>query len=184
MATPEPPPAGRIDIAELRLAPGDVVVRELQVTAPSYRQSGTTFRTHAEEVAAEVQVAAYDGGYDLSLRVDVELHGPCARCLGDATVPIGITTREIHEPAADDDELRCGFVDARLHLDAAAWLQSAVALEFPQRVLCSDSCTGLCPQCGRQRDDGDCGCVPPETGSRWEKLRELRFDDDAGDAGE
>ena len=39
--------------------------------------------------------------------------------------------------------------------------------------LCADDCQGLCAQCGRNLNEGDCDCVRDETDSRWGPLKEL-----------
>jgi len=39
--------------------------------------------------------------------------------------------------------------------------------------LCMEDCAGLCPQCGANRNEGDCGCVAPRD-PRWANLDVLR----------
>jgi uncharacterized protein len=46
-------------------------------------------------------------------------------------------------------------------------------LELPMAPLCRDDCAGLCPQCGANRNEGDCGCVAPRD-PRWANLDVLR----------
>ena len=48
-----------------------------------------------------------------------------------------------------------------------------VLLTLPMRVVCSEDCAGLCPNCGGNRNiDGACSCEP-EIDPRWEALRGL-----------
>ena len=36
-----------------------------------------------------------------------------------------------------------------------------VVLNLPSKVLCKDDCKGLCPQCGKNLNDGPCDCKEP-----------------------
>lgn len=56
-----------------------------------------------------------------------------------------------------------------LDLMPAVWEQ--VALAVPEYVLCVPECRGLCPQCGRNRNEAECGCTKPEVDDRWAALR-------------
>ena len=49
--------------------------------------------------------------------------------------------------------------DLVLDLDALA--EEDVVLNLPSKVLCKDDCKGLCPQCGKNLNDGPCDCKEP-----------------------
>ena len=48
----------------------------------------------------------------------------------------------------------------KLDLDELA--SSNIILNLPMKHLCSKSCKGLCSVCGKNLNDGDCGCVKGE----------------------
>jgi uncharacterized protein len=52
-------------------------------------------------------------------------------------------------------------------------VRDAIVLELPMAPLCRDDCRGLCPQCGADRNEADCGCVAPAD-PRWANLDVLR----------
>ncbi len=58
-------------------------------------------------------------------------------------------------------------------IDLGPLVRDAVVLELPMAPLCRDDCAGLCPQCGANRNEGDCGCVAPRD-PRWANLDVLR----------
>ena len=59
-------------------------------------------------------------------------------------------------------------------LDVSADVREDVLLEIPGFPLCDVGCKGLCAQCGRNWNEGPCGCVPPERGpSPWSALDAL-----------
>ncbi len=62
----------------------------------------------------------------------------------------------------DEDDPVGGVVDNVLYPDEL--LQDEIFLNLPTKVLCRDDCKGLCPVCGRDLNEGDCGCVK-STGS-------------------
>ena len=47
-------------------------------------------------------------------------------------------------------------------LDLTDDIREELLLELPGYPLCRPDCKGLCPQCGRDLNEGDCGCAPPE----------------------
>ncbi|MBP5674668.1 MAG: DUF177 domain-containing protein [Victivallales bacterium] len=63
-----------------------------------------------------------------------------------------------------------------------------ILLVFPQSCLCSEDCRGLCPVCGANLNDGDCGCEIPEDDESeadetagdgpnpWDALDKLKLD--------
>ena len=83
----------------------------------------------------------------------------------------------VHERFADaplagaSDEELYPIVDETIDLGPLA--RDAVVLELPMAPLCREDCAGLCPQCGANRNEGDCGCVAPRD-PRWANLDVLR----------
>ncbi|MCL1889642.1 MAG: DUF177 domain-containing protein [Desulfovibrionaceae bacterium] len=54
-----------------------------------------------------------------------------------------------------------------------AWEEFAQAL--PQFPLCREDCSGLCPGCGQNLNQGPCGCKTEYADPRLEKLRGLKL---------
>ncbi|HSJ06987.1 MAG TPA: DUF177 domain-containing protein [Longimicrobiales bacterium] len=59
-------------------------------------------------------------------------------------------------------------------LDLAVALLEHIQLAVPQYVICSESCRGFCPRCGRNLNQASCECVVEEEDPRWAALRRLR----------
>ncbi len=65
-------------------------------------------------------------------------------------------------------------------LDLSEDVREDVLLEIPGYPVCRPDCKGLCPQCGGNRNEVDCGCVPPELSgdaSPWSALDQLKWGD-------
>ncbi len=56
-------------------------------------------------------------------------------------------------------------------VDLTAAVREQVLLQVPQFALCSEECSGLCPQCGTDLNDGACECVPERAPSPWDALK-------------
>jgi uncharacterized protein len=58
-------------------------------------------------------------------------------------------------------------------IDLGPLVRDAIVLELPMAPLCREDCRGLCPQCGADRNEGDCSCAAPKD-PRWANLDVLR----------
>jgi uncharacterized protein len=60
------------------------------------------------------------------------------------------------------------------HLDLVPLARDAILLNLPLAPLCREDCVGLCPICGADLADGDCGCEEDSGDPRWAALDALR----------
>lgn len=164
----------RFPLRRLRLRPGESHEDAVSIELEPFSLAGQRYLPVPQEVEAALAIAQATTGLDLRLAFDVRLHGPCMRCLADASLDLHVEAREYH--AADpgeDDELRSEYVvDDGLEL--SAWARDAVATALPDQILHDPNCRGLCPVCGRdlnvephEHDD-----VVPDP--RWATLEALR----------
>jgi len=76
------------------------------------------------------------------------------------------------ELGLEKDDLDVAFLDGD-KLDLAELAAEQILLALPMRVVCNESCAGLCPRCGANRNrDGACTCEP-EVDPRWHALADL-----------
>jgi DUF177 domain-containing protein len=126
------------------------------------------------EAEAEVTLRPFEGGIDVEGTVTAPWEGVCSRCAEPVSGDLHI---HVHERFADDSLART--TDDDLYpivddtLDLTPLVRDALVLELPMAPLCRPDCAGLCPQCGANRNDGDCGCVAPRD-PRWANLDVLR----------
>jgi uncharacterized protein len=59
-------------------------------------------------------------------------------------------------------------------IDIADDVRQSVLLAVPLKLLCKESCKGLCPSCGQNLNEGSCSCREELTDSRWDQLRKLQ----------
>lgn len=61
--------------------------------------------------------------------------------------------------------------DYTLELDEV--VVSDILLNLPSKFLCGDDCKGICPECGKNLNRGQCGCDKNQIDSRLEILKQL-----------
>src|SRR4051794_25749053 len=101
---------------------------------------------------------------DFSTEVELK----CARCIEPVVQalsseydllyrPAGTVTRE-EEVAINEADTEIGYYSGEgLLLEDA--LKEQILLSVPIRVLCNEDCSGLCPQCGQNRNTSPCDCA-------------------------
>lgn len=63
-------------------------------------------------------------------------------------------------------------------LDLTADVREDIFLALPPYPLCSESCKGLCPHCGKNLNEGPCDChEEPEPNEIWAVLNKLHIPD-------
>jgi uncharacterized protein len=105
----------------------------------------------------------------------------CDRC-GEPvrqTLQGQVKTLFIHGPTTGDseatDEVRF-ITPENQTIDVQQDAVDALLLAVPVKVLCRESCKGLCPSCGRNLNEGSCSCRPEAPDSHWDALKKMRFD--------
>ncbi|MGH9601580.1 MAG: YceD family protein [Terriglobales bacterium] len=115
----------------------------------------------------------------LSTRVEVR----CARCLEPVTRAIESAFDLLYRPLGADAgkaeasinqaETEIGYYQGEgLLLEDV--LREQVLLAAPVKALCREDCKGLCPVCGRNRNQENCQCAEQAPDPRWEALKGIR----------
>lgn len=109
----------------------------------------------------------------LSVLCDCEYTAPCDRCGEETvkhyTVPIDrILVGEIENDENDEIILLQDY-----KLDLYELVYTEVVMAMPSKHLCREDCKGLCFKCGKNLNDGPCGCATKEVDPRLEALLEL-----------
>ncbi len=112
-------------------------------------------------------------------RARLALTAKCSRCLDsvhlgiDAPVEVTLFPRGKEPSPAPDGELSGEHVGvaiyAKKEIDLSGILRDEVFLELPMNPICNEECSGLCPNCGSNLNEGDCDCEP-QVDERLEEL--------------
>ena len=156
------------------LLPGqiDFSGEEIEQVSPLHAAGSAELLAHSE---GEVRV---QGHYA------VEMAAQCDRCLGRARFPLDVRFDLFYRPvsviardeevAIDEGEAEIGFYeDGGMELEDI--LREQVLLALPMQRVCSDLCKGICPVCGRNRNETACDCKMETVDDRWGALRNLEL---------
>ena len=108
------------------------------------------------------------GGNNISVTADITsvISVECRRCVTPFEIDIATTLDlffSFKDDTSEEDEADERYYDGET-LDISEDVRQAVLLEVPMWPLCSESCEGLCLQCGTELNTGVCTCeVADET---------------------
>lgn len=129
-----------------------------------------------EPIAVEVFVHNRAGIVLLELNVRFEYQYLCDRC----STPAKKTFDKHYEhilvlqlsPESGDDYIEAP--EYRIELDDI--VRDDILLDLPSKFLCREDCKGLCSVCGKNLNEGACGCSKKETDPRLAILQQLLSD--------
>lgn len=134
------------------------------------------------KVAGSAELAGATQEIRIRGRFQVRMEAECDRCLEAAGFDLDsefdlfyrpeTSLRPEEEVHLDDGEIQIGFY-AGEGLRLRDVLCEQVLLALPMQRVCSQSCKGLCPQCGGNRNRHQCACRPEPASDRWAALKEL-----------
>jgi uncharacterized protein len=116
-------------------------------------------------------------------RVEATLETECDRCLGRAVFEINAPFDLFYKPvesmaeaedevAIDEGEAEMGFYQLP-GLVLEDILREQVLLQLPMQRVCAESCKGICPLCGANRNETECHCEAHPGDDRWANLKEI-----------
>ena len=152
---------------------------------PSLREYAMDCRI-AEPVAVHALILPQDSGCLIRGNMKGLVLLPCDRCAEDTAFRIDQDFDEYEEyalPAGGEEDAEGVFPsesavfseDGALFLNLASLLWEEFSLALPAKPLCRTDCKGLCPVCGRNLNQGPCGCPREEGDPRLSALRQLKM---------
>lgn len=127
------------------------------------------------------EIRFVDPGYLLTATYSYQQTLTCQRCLEPLTEPVkqdmqllllpGSPSYEPGEHALAAEDLGVVEVDEDEDLDLRSLLIEQIQLNVPMKPLCRAACKGICPNCGKDLNQGDCDCEKVEIDPRWEALK-------------
>ena len=95
----------------------------------------------------------------------------CRRCLTSVRADIEASVEALFtdDPDALDDPSVYPLDQRSTGIDLRTAVREELILAAPAFPLCREDCRGLCPQCGKDLNEGSCNCTP-EPDTRWGPL--------------
>ena len=102
---------------------------------------------------------------------------PCDRCLEEVSVEIPLEIERKLDMKLTDEE-RVNDLDESsyltgMDLDVDQLVYLEVLMSWPLKVLCREDCKGLCLKCGKNLNEGECGCDRASLDPRMSAIRDI-----------
>jgi len=119
----------------------------------------------AGPVRCELYVQLVSGSLLVRGTVSAEVSAHCARC-----------TQIFSTTVADSGFLRdYSGIHGTEEVDITEEIREAVMLNLPHFPLCAERCRGLCAHCGKNLNEGLCGCAEAGGDGAWNALDNLKL---------
>lgn len=113
------------------------------------------------------------GVVSLNLLIEYTFAAPCDRCGIDTVHNHTVTVDKLLATAIERQESDTIITVPDMKFDVDEFVYSEVILDLPSKHLCKDDCKGICFKCGKNLNEGNCGCDTREVDPRLAKLLEL-----------
>jgi len=154
-------------------APGELDFQddEIRQAGPLHAQGTAEFLANTE---GEVRI---QGKFDVLMETD------CDRCLGRAQFPLEASLDLFYRPVSyiareaeveiDEGEAELGFYQGG-GIELEDILREQILLLMPMQRICREDCKGICPACGKNRNETPCDCKTEHPDDRWGALEHLK----------
>ena len=128
----------------------------------------------SEPVEASGVVRNTAGVLMMTGTVHTTIHGACDRCASDfdSYVEFPINVVLVTELSNEDNEDEGVFPLEADSADLEEIVRTVFVLNMDSKLLCKPDCKGLCCRCGKDLNDGPCGCQK-EIDPRFAALQQL-----------
>ena len=128
----------------------------------------------SEPVVAQGVVRNTAGVLLMKGNVATTIHGICDRCAAefDRFIDFPIDVVLVTELSNEENEDEWVFPLEGDSADLDDIVRTVFVLNLDSKLLCKDDCKGLCHRCGKNLNDGPCGCRK-EPDPRFAALRQL-----------
>lgn len=115
--------------------------------------------------------ANHAGVVMIELTASYSVCAPCDRCAVEVhreeKLPLSYVVVQNVEGEDTED-----FVVAKdMKVDIEALVRDDIILRFPMKFLCKPDCKGICPKCGKNLNEGVCGCEIRSADPRLDALK-------------
>ena len=161
-----------LDLTKIMDSPGATVSFSTSVDLRDLRY-GNCFPVD-EPVEAEGSVRNTAGVLVMTGNIHTTIHGVCDRCASDFAqdVEFPIDVVLVTELSNEENEDEWVFPLEGDSADLEDIVRTVFVLNMDSKLLCKPDCKGMCCRCGKNLNDGPCGCQK-ELDPRFAALRQL-----------
>ncbi|MBE5969099.1 MAG: DUF177 domain-containing protein [Lachnospiraceae bacterium] len=158
-----------IDLSELLLHKKSDQKFDAAIEMESYELSGSTYPFKKKDALDLTISALSDSKIYIECNINVTLIMPCDRCLEDVDVNIeSQVAKEIDILSQEESDL---FEDKLF--DVEKFVYKEILIELPMKVLCKETCKGICNRCGTNLNRKTCDCDTTQLDPRMAKVLDV-----------
>ena len=112
----------------------------------------------------------------ISGTVDIEVLIPCGRCLEEVPTRICFDIDKelrMSDGAVVDEEMEETDYLIGFELDVEKCVYAEILVNWPMKVLCKETCEGICNVCGMNLNKGACDCQRTELDPRMAAIQDI-----------
>lgn len=142
-----------------------------------------------EPLKIDVKAFKIRGLYEVEGNFETKIRIECSRCLKkfDTALRSDFQLTYTKEVPGLMDVLNAEEIELRLEeigllyfrgeeINLQQGIQEQVVMAFPLQSLCAEDCKGLCPKCGSDLNQKDCGCKREPSTNKFAVLKNLKLD--------
>lgn len=114
----------------------------------------------------------YEGKINVDLTIDVKIERTCSRCLECFTEEVQIDSNYVFVKEAKDDK-EDYYICKGDKVDITDLVLGDITARLAMKPLCKVNCKGLCPVCGKNKNNINCQCKSEEVDPRMQALSKL-----------
>ena len=154
-------------------------------------QKSATWVTNIPEIVNETKELRLKKDIDISCNVtkvlkEISVNGliqfgirtQCSRCLKDVELDLNTDIKLTLTPKDEVDDNAEG-IDHEVYegesIDLSNYFREQIAMNLPYRVVCNESCKGLCSKCGKDLNIEICDCEKSLNDSAFAVLKGIKF---------
>ena len=112
----------------------------------------------------------------LEAHICYEFLAPCDRCGQITAKEYDIPVSKSLATSIESEESDTIITVPDMKLDIDEFVYTETVSDLPMKHLCREDCKGICQKCGKNLNEGECGCPAKEIDPRLAVLKELLND--------
>jgi uncharacterized protein len=130
------------------------------------------------KLKTKVLLTKFDDQILLSAETGIKASLECDRCNTDYTKVIESKYKVVYflrYNEFEDESADVYYIHPDTDsIDISKDVRDIAILSIPMKKLCKDDCKGLCINCGKNLNEGNCGCDTKQNDLRWQPLMDLK----------
>ncbi|MCH5184765.1 MAG: DUF177 domain-containing protein [Oscillospiraceae bacterium] len=158
-----------VDVSSILKESGGRIEISGEIPAPGEEFSGVRF---TEPIRISGSITNNGKTLKLSAHADCRASTECARCLKEIEIVFDFDFSEFLAQGEEqiDDEVYMFEHDS---VDLTGIVIDNLSMNISGKYLCGEDCKGLCPKCGADLNETECGCDTETIDPRWAALADI-----------